>query len=261
MCITFRYLHEVGTAHQALSSKNCFVDDKMQAKVGDFSASVLAYTHTRPSGDAGPVSGLGLRSWSDTSIMPESTNSQTCPGGAASWPWMAPEALEGQECTTPEELEALDVYRYAITFRFCCGGGFFLSRHSLWVCVHVSHINVMLLCMVRTLISTTDSYALVIWSIWTRLDPWEDVLNPADELFDEGKRLVVAGERPKVPRGCEASPDGFFELIQWCWSDVPSDRPNLETVGWRLASIARTQSVAGAASAPRYEDDYSVNNG
>eukprot|EP00038_Savillea_parva_P007705 m.171987 g.171987 ORF g.171987 m.171987 type:complete len:1063 (-) comp13456_c0_seq1:96-3284(-) len=215
ICAGLRYLHEVGTAHQALSSKNCFVDDKMQAKVGDFSASVLAYTHTRPSGDAGPVSGLGLRSWSDTSIMPESTNSQTCPGGAASWPWMAPEALEGQECTTPEELEALDVY----------------------------------------------SYALVIWSIWTRLDPWEDVLNPADELFDEGKRLVVAGERPKVPRGCEASPDGFFELIQWCWSDVPSDRPNLETVGWRLASIARTQSVAGAASAPRYEDDYSVNNG
>ena len=94
------YLHSIGTVHRDLKADNCFVDNMMRVKVGDFGTGRLAVK-------------MNLIT---TGIIDDGAGgvdlSKTLTRGQGSWLWMAPEILTGKKVTV-EGATALDVYRYA----------------------------------------------------------------------------------------------------------------------------------------------------
>jgi len=89
------------------------------------------------------------------------------------------------------------------------------------------------------------SFAIVLWEIWTRARPW-------DEIHEEGIRfgaklteVVNAGQRPALPDGCEEAPGVYRELMAQCWAMSPDDRPTFAAVVEVLSEILR---VAGTES-------------
>jgi hypothetical protein len=55
----------------------------------------------------------------------------------------------------------------------------------------------------------------------------------------------MAGERPKRPTDGRPMPNGMWDLIEWCWLQDPSSRPQIEGVVKKMREL---QEVDGSVS-------------
>ena len=66
------------------------------------------------------------------------------------------------------------------------------------------------------------SYGIVLWEIITAQDPYSG-MGSMEVAYAAAER----GLRPTIPSVC---PEGYAELMERCWSDEPSDRPDFTEV-------------------------------
>jgi peroxidase len=75
----------------------------------------------------------------------------------------------------------------------------------------------------------TFSFGVVLWTLYTRSEPWTELKRQWDI-----PRNVIKGKRPAIPDDC---PENFAELIQDCWAQDPDARPEMAEVAKRLEEM------------------------
>lgn len=84
------------------------------------------------------------------------------------------------------------------------------------------------------------SYAIVLWEIWHRALPWDEIQEDVYIQFvSRLTKLVNDGARPEPRTDSEPPPAGYRELMEQCWADAPADRPTFATVLEALEEIRR----------------------
>jgi serine/threonine protein kinase len=70
------------------------------------------------------------------------------------------------------------------------------------------------------------SFGIVMWEIYTRLQPYDDQVLPVfyADLID---MICVRRVRPTIPPGC---PEGWKELMEECWSHNSKDRSMFQAI-------------------------------
>jgi serine/threonine protein kinase len=86
------------------------------------------------------------------------------------------------------------------------------------------------------------SYAIVLWEIWTRARPWDEVKEEGPHFGAKLSELVNAGVRPRLPVGCESAPRGYQALMERCWSGRPDQRPPFTVIALELTHIVSTHA-------------------
>jgi serine/threonine protein kinase len=92
------------------------------------------------------------------------------------------------------------------------------------------------------------SYGMVLWELWERKRPYEELYSRFD-IIDAAR----AGRRPAISSGCPAA---YRSLIQRCWHDQPARRPTFAYIVRylkdELAHVKRQRgtSVSGQAFLP-----------
>lgn len=66
------------------------------------------------------------------------------------------------------------------------------------------------------------SYGIVLWELITAQEPYDGM-----ESMEVAYAAAERGLRPVIPTVC---PEGYAELMERCWSDDPSDRPDFTEV-------------------------------
>jgi len=72
------------------------------------------------------------------------------------------------------------------------------------------------------------SFALVMYEMWSGVQPWSDLKCHPGEVFEELMNRVPHGERPRLP-DARAPPD-YAELVVQCWDPVAAKRPRFEEI-------------------------------
>jgi hypothetical protein len=85
------------------------------------------------------------------------------------------------------------------------------------------------------------SYAIVLWEIWTRARPWDEVVEQGIQFSAKLTKLVNAGVRPMVPVGCGPAPDGYRALMEQCWAGDPARRPTFVAILAVLTEVSQGQ--------------------
>ena len=87
--------------------------------------------------------------------------------------------------------------------------------------------------------------------------PWPEVQQDSAVILKVAARGLRPGRPACVSEQCPASEceclvgnDGLWELIRWCWEDVPEDRPSVSQLCEALAALRtggeRSAIMAGA---------------
>jgi len=87
--------------------------------------------------------------------------------------------------------------------------------------------------------SDVFSFGVVIYEIITQELPWKD-LNP---LQAAGK--VNNGHRMVVPESCDCPPE-LKKLMERCWAQLPSDRPDFEKICEILERMDETGNITSS---------------
>ncbi len=77
------------------------------------------------------------------------------------------------------------------------------------------------------------SFAIVLWEVWERRLPFEDLHTPWDI-----REAVVSGRRPPT---CRAAPQ-CSALMEMCWAQDPAARPTFAQIVAVLADIGKTKT-------------------
>jgi hypothetical protein len=85
------------------------------------------------------------------------------------------------------------------------------------------------------------SFAIVLWEIWTRARPWDEVTEEGVHFSVRLSELVSAGVRPMLPSGCAPAPAGYRELMERCWTGQPDSRPTFAQVVVDLGVLRDSQ--------------------
>jgi serine/threonine protein kinase len=80
------------------------------------------------------------------------------------------------------------------------------------------------------------SFAIVMWEVLTRQTPYSDPRYRSDAQV---KNAVLDGTRPQIPAG---TPSELSFLIEECWEEVSSYRPQFKEIVSRLQCLIRAQS-------------------
>ena len=92
------------------------------------------------------------------------------------------------------------------------------------------------------------SYAIVIWEVCTRRQPWAEITNP---VFSKIVKKVKNGKRPRMTAPEKDVSDqvvpGLRELMKECWSGVSGNRPTFEDCIERL-NVMNVQRVTETGS-------------
>lgn len=200
-------------------SENCFLDAQNRAKVGDFGSGRFTSSRRRDSAIAAASSG-------QDNAAPIRHDIST--KGSGSWLWMAPEALL-QKSIPIDEAPALDTYRCVSIYTPKDSS---IERHT------IPHL---VLAEFKSLTQVCErSFGVLMWEVWTRMTPWNEIGCPLVEFFEELKARVVAGQRPVLPAGCGDAPQGYRELMHSCWVENPVQRPTFSAVLDRLGTVQRS---------------------
>lgn len=101
------------------------------------------------------------------------------------------------------------------------------------------------------------SFAIVLFEIWTRAQPWMELQCADAEFHNSLSELLKKGTRPQIPQGCEAAPAGYRELMESCWAGDPASRPSFDEI---LETISQLRNTAASPLHPQppkqsiYED-------
>lgn len=87
------------------------------------------------------------------------------------------------------------------------------------------------------------SYAIVLWEIWTRARPWDEIKEEGVHFAPRLTDLVNAGVRPQLPPNCRAAPDGYQVLMEKCWKGRPDLRPAFTSILQTLTEISHDSSA------------------
>eukprot|EP00035_Acanthoeca_spectabilis_P008863 m.159399 g.159399 ORF g.159399 m.159399 type:complete len:1116 (+) comp14529_c0_seq3:71-3418(+) len=82
------------------------------------------------------------------------------------------------------------------------------------------------------------SFAIVMFEIWVRLRPWEEIEEQGVHFSVTLTRLVHDGVRPQLPDTCGQAPHGYQTLMERCWAGHPESRPGFPVIVNELASIS-----------------------
>lgn len=86
------------------------------------------------------------------------------------------------------------------------------------------------------------AFAIVLWEIWTRARPWDEIQEEGIQFSAKLTEVVNDGQRPQLPDGCEPAPDGYQALMGRCWAGRPEDRPTFATVLGVVAAITPSET-------------------
>eukprot|EP00040_Diaphanoeca_grandis_P034701 m.216423 g.216423 ORF g.216423 m.216423 type:complete len:1123 (+) comp33207_c7_seq3:167-3535(+) len=81
------------------------------------------------------------------------------------------------------------------------------------------------------------SFGVVMWEIWARARPWDEVEGDGIQFTAKLTELVGQGQRPQLPQNCEDAPRGYATMMEQCWSTSPDDRPSFAVTLEHLESI------------------------
>ena len=75
------------------------------------------------------------------------------------------------------------------------------------------------------------SFGITVWELLQRQAPWEETPN-----FDDVKAKVTSGLRPEITFPFEKDPKlvMFKQLIEYCWNQTPTTRPNFQDIEKQL---------------------------
>jgi hypothetical protein len=65
----------------------------------------------------------------------------------------------------------------------------------------------------------------VLFEIWTRVEPWNEIVEQGIQFSAKLEEVVTAGKRPQAPSDCGPAPRAYITLMTECWADSPGDRP------------------------------------
>lgn len=85
------------------------------------------------------------------------------------------------------------------------------------------------------------SFAILMWEMLTGNVPWGNVPSPMQIIYYVG----VLQQRPPVPEGC---PEALKILIEKCWAELPSERPEFREILDTLKKIRADSERDGTAS-------------
>lgn len=87
------------------------------------------------------------------------------------------------------------------------------------------------------------SYAIVLWEIWTRSVPWLELNEVGIQFNTKLVALVSDGVRPRRTPQCGDAPKGYQELMEECWSSLPTHRPTFTAIVTRMTDILESTRV------------------
>jgi len=102
------------------------------------------------------------------------------------------------------------------------------------------------------------SFGVMLWVLYCQKEPYQQI-----EHSWEVARFVLEGNREKIPKDC---PPEFKELIELCWTQNPSQRPEFKEIVHRLEQMLeenqRVLSTSRSPKSPRFNRSRkkSVNN-
>eukprot|EP00038_Savillea_parva_P020647 m.32043 g.32043 ORF g.32043 m.32043 type:complete len:1106 (-) comp4855_c0_seq1:61-3378(-) len=224
-----RFLHEMRKYHGTLSAESCFVDDSMRVKVGNFGlknigramdlANEALYKHDRQRQrnhrdravrspapqDVALLGSVGYEDEDDSLLLLPST-SQRSPQPPSRHPLNRRAALSETSVSGPEP-----------------------QRLWMWMAPEAlsegsNHVK-------STAAMDVFSFAIVLWEIWARSEPWLEVRERNDKRrWSEVKRRVIKGSRPTLPGSLQGGPAGFSELMEDCWQQSCDSRPTFDSI-------------------------------
>eukprot|EP00040_Diaphanoeca_grandis_P014320 m.72564 g.72564 ORF g.72564 m.72564 type:complete len:1102 (+) comp24465_c0_seq1:285-3590(+) len=90
------------------------------------------------------------------------------------------------------------------------------------------------------------SFAIVMWEIWARARPWDEVEGTGITFTVTLEQLVSTGVRPQLPDGVDPSPPGYREVMERCWSTRATERPSFAvTLDSLTLIVAELGSIKG----------------
>lgn len=110
-----------------------------------------------------------------------------------------------------------------------------LNRSLLWMAPEALRGSPIKECHALSL--DVYSYAIVLWEIWTRARPWDEVKEDGVHFAVKLAELVGAGVRPRRPSDCAPAPEGFQLLMESCWVGEPGERPTFGDILARLGDV------------------------
>eukprot|EP00035_Acanthoeca_spectabilis_P032106 m.480034 g.480034 ORF g.480034 m.480034 type:complete len:108 (+) comp51537_c0_seq1:1230-1553(+) len=81
------------------------------------------------------------------------------------------------------------------------------------------------------------SFAVVLWEIWTRGRPWDEIQVEGVAFSQALTERVTAGHQPAISPECGDAPHGYSELMEQCWVGVGRDRPTFSAILAALTAI------------------------
>lgn len=86
------------------------------------------------------------------------------------------------------------------------------------------------------------SYAIVLWEIWARTRPWDEIIEEEAQFQLTLCDLVISGQRPRLPTAVSPAPDGYQALMEKCWAGAPEQRPQFFDIVEVLDTMERGRS-------------------
>lgn len=86
------------------------------------------------------------------------------------------------------------------------------------------------------------SYAIVLWEIWARTRPWDEIIEEEAQFQLTLCDLVISGQRPRLPTAVSPAPDGYQALMEKCWAGAPEQRPQFVDIVEVLDTMERGRS-------------------
>jgi len=86
------------------------------------------------------------------------------------------------------------------------------------------------------------SFGIVLWELFTQLEPYNGFFKTFDEMMDGVTRK---GKRPDIPEDC---PSKLKELMQACWNPDPNNRPSIAKI---LSSHILDEVIIEAMISPK----------
>eukprot|EP00040_Diaphanoeca_grandis_P035381 m.222329 g.222329 ORF g.222329 m.222329 type:complete len:1028 (+) comp33371_c0_seq5:262-3345(+) len=84
------------------------------------------------------------------------------------------------------------------------------------------------------------SFGMVMWEIWGRDIPWNEISCNGVEFFDELLERVCIGESPDLPQKEAPPPANYQALMRQCCQLDPADRPTFKAIVDSLALIVKS---------------------
>jgi len=82
------------------------------------------------------------------------------------------------------------------------------------------------------------AFGIILFETFTREVPWQKDISEKGYTLEDIKTLIIGGDRPEIQ---SSFPLPLKELVQFCWNNSPSKRPNFSTILVTLQELSLPQ--------------------